>query len=262
MLARLLDGTPLAGSEVLAVERAPEVLVVVPTRELPVLEAWRLLRDLVDQTGRWPVAITDDGVVDEWLRYTALTELDVPASAWPWNTYVDDSPLLADQLTLQPPLDELVRQDLTFPTTRPTVDRWTYERLLDDPGLRGPWTGSSRWVSTENWFRPQRVAYALLPTTSSWQAQGWLRYFGALGLESGRKLLAAEREWHERWGAELVASWGTILQFVVSRRPTDPEDCWEVAGQLKAVGGSLQMDRHDLALSLPHGNAWFLHDRP
>jgi len=36
----------------------------------------------------------------------------------------------------------------------------------------------------------------------------------------------------------------------------------ELAGQLKAVGGSLQMEQWMLALAVSRSDAWFLHDRP
>jgi Domain of unknown function (DUF4253) len=102
-------------------------------------------------------------------------------------------------------------------------------------------------------------------------APAWLNYFGArektartdLGDDPGRKgLAAAIRQWEQQWGAELVASWGTMLQFVVARQPTLGEQAWELALQLLAVGGSLQSQSWELALAVTHSDAWFLHDRP
>jgi hypothetical protein len=46
------------------------------------------------------------------------------------------------------------------------------------------------------------------------------------------------------------------------RRPADPEDAWRLAGQFKAVGGSLQMYQYELAFALMQADAWVLHDRP
>ena len=80
-----------------------------------------------------------------------------------------------------------------------------------------------------------------------------------MGLEA---LAAAIREWEQQWGAELVASWGTMLQFVVSRQPNLGEQAWQLALQLLAVGGSLQSQSWELALAVTRSDAWFLHDRP
>jgi hypothetical protein len=40
-----------------------------------------------------------------------------------------------------------------------------------------------------------------------------------------------------------------MLQFVVARPPVAGDLAWEVVGQLKAVGGSLQMRQWSLALA-------------
>jgi hypothetical protein len=41
--------------------------------------------------------------------------------------------------------------------------------------------------------------------------------------------VAVLHDWYQRFGAELVAHWGTMLQIVVSRRPGDPEAAWHLA---------------------------------
>jgi hypothetical protein len=70
------------------------------------------------------------------------------------------------------------------------------------------------------------------------------------------------RQWEQRWGAALVAAWGTMLQFTAQRRPEPGPQAWKLAGQLMAVGGSLQCEQWQLAIALTRGDAWFLHDRP
>jgi hypothetical protein len=111
----------------------------------------------------------------------------------------------------------------------------------------------------------------LLPTPVQWLAPAWFNYWGAIskanridrGGDPGRDgLAAAIRQWEQQWGAELVASWGTMLQFVVSRRPALGEQAWQLALQHLAVGGSLQTPAWELALALTRSDAWFLHDRP
>jgi hypothetical protein len=37
------------------------------------------------------------------------------------------------------------------------------------------------------------------------------------------------RSWRERYGAELVASWGTMLQLSVNAPPADLQDAFELA---------------------------------
>jgi Domain of unknown function (DUF4253) len=79
---------------------------------------------------------------------------------------------------------------------------------------------------------------------------------------AGRGLAAAIRQWEQQRGAELVACWGTMLQFVVGRQPALGEQAWQLAVQQLAVGGSLQMPPWELALALTRSDAWFMHHRP
>jgi hypothetical protein len=75
-------------------------------------------------------------------------------------------------------------------------------------------------------------------------------------------LAAALREWHERCGAELVASWGTMLQFVVNRPPASGQDAWDVGQQILSLACSHQDPAWHLALALERTRTWFLHCRP
>lgn len=70
------------------------------------------------------------------------------------------------------------------------------------------------------------------------------------------------RQWHQHWGAELIAAWGTTLQLTAQRRPQPGPQTWELTGQHLALGASLQYEQWQLAIALTHGDAWFLHDRP
>jgi hypothetical protein len=144
--------------------------------------------------------------------------------------------------------------------------------LADPAALEQAWPRAAPYVGTRQWFTPRDGAQVvLLPTSTQWLAPAWLNYFGTtekaarveLGDDPGRKgLAAAIRQWEQQWGAELVASWGTMLQFVVGRRPALGEPAWQLALQHLAVGGSLQTPPWQLALALTRSDAWFLHDRP
>jgi hypothetical protein len=205
------------------------------------LPAWRVARTVVDTTGRWPV----------------LTSVDEQ-----WQ---------------EPEDDEVEALEHAAETTDPwTVYRWwgdvtaerrAWERLLADPAaLEQAALRVGRYVGTGQWFTPREgVQIVLLPTATQWLAPAWLSYFGAeqFGGDAGRNALAAAiRQWEREWGAELVASWGTMLQFVAARRPALGEAAWQLALQQLAIGGSLEATPSELALALTRSDAWFLHSRP
>ena len=92
----------------------------------------------------------------------------------------------------------------------------------------------------------------------------WLSYWGAKdGADAGQVPFGAVlREWHEKWGAELVAFWGTMLQFIVSRQPASGQEAWDLNRQIATMAGSLQDRPWMRALALERTNIWFLHDPP
>lgn len=269
---QVLTGTDLIG---LPVTEGPGGVVVVEDIAVrDVLTQWRAARSVVEQTGRWPVAFTLEfaGSLDDAIGAPTAEQLDVlqlmAESGDPWTDDWEPWPVEGSELEYRAKtpsgldLVALAERSLSLPTTEPILDRWLYDQVLAVPGQRERELAHvAGYASTEYWFVPDSASLALLPTSSPWLAPAWLSYFGALG-EHAWTVTAALHQWHRRWGAELVASWGTMLQVVPARRPADGEEAWQLAGELKKIGGSLQMDQWQLALAVAEGDAWFLHDRP
>lgn len=78
--------------------------------------------------------------------------------------------------------------------------------------------------------------------------------------------LAAMQRWQRRYGARLIAHFGTMLHIVSSTCPTDLEEAWGLAREQHLLCDALlepsgEARRH-LALGLMHEPRWFLHSRP
>ncbi|MBK5307945.1 MAG: DUF4253 domain-containing protein [Frankiaceae bacterium] len=188
--------------------------------------------------------------LDPWSVFVGNRDYEVEREHLPLYARVGDQHLGEELLaTTQGPL------------TLDDVERWVFERLLHDGGLRSA-ADVSYFIGTRSWCEPDNVSLAFLPVQESWLAPFCTSYYGALEPNRREALCAALRQWESRYGAELCANWDTMLQLVVSRPPENDEAAWELAGQLLAVGSSLQMPRWSLALALPDSDAWFLHDRP
>lgn len=129
------------------------------------------------------------------------------------------------------PAREAIAQN-TFKTTY-DLDRWLLDWELAIGGVNEP--KNARF----DWFEPDNAFLLLLPTASSWET---------------------------RFGAELIAHYGTMLQCLVARPPRDAQDAWEVAREhdlaaecTLALPGTAV--RH-YAQGLVGHNRWFLHERP
>ncbi len=269
-IATVLHGTALEGRPVEEGLGGTFLIADIGPDEL--LDGWRAARGVMPVTGRWPV-MTLPGDLYHEPEPSELEELDLASQTVdPWSVFrrwTDDEPMsewrIQEYVTsfLGAELVQRVNKQLDAPVTAAVLDRWTYDTLLSDPALAARAHERFGWsVGTQNWYRPSEAQLVLLPTPSQWLTPGWVSYFGATGDDRRQALCAALRQWERRWGAELVASWGTMLQLVVSRQPAAGGQAWELAGQLKAVGGSLQVEHWILALAVSRSDAWFLHDRP
>lgn len=279
--AAVLAGTPLGG---LPTGHGPAGTIVV--RDVApgaLLAAWQSAYAHLPATGRWPVMVADGfGHLPLDIRprlapaaptAAELAEFDqATRTIDPWPSFErSDEPVTEDDWVSFFAQGSYTDVDLTdealravpLPTTSGTVERWAYQRVLSDPGLTGQVRDGARWaVQTGNWFVPDKVSLLLLPTASPWLAPYWVDFYGAMGWAAG--LGAVLRQWHEQWGAGLVASWGTILQLLVDRPPAphEHEQAWTLAGQILGVASHLEMHRWELAVTLPASEAWFLHNRP
>ncbi|GGM10248.1 DUF4253 domain-containing protein [Nakamurella endophytica] len=141
-------------------------------------------------------------------------------------------------------------------------------RVAASGGLPEP--EDETWLDRETlWLEPtgQPCALLLLPTDKTWRAAAQASYFGVHGWdaapESTREsaFIATVHQWSDRYGAELVASWGTTLQFVATHppAPTKPSNSQDNCSPSAAAS---RYRNATLATALMHTHFWFLHDRP
>ncbi|SDT41379.1 DUF4253 domain-containing protein [Actinoplanes derwentensis] len=265
-----------------------------------VLPAWRTARAVMPSTGRRPVFLDgdaplfddvalpgpplpslpdlpdlpdedldDDFEADAWSG-PELTELDRQARAGdPWQALRRpwwDLPLTDDAFRAQVPAFDIdfnidsVRHQVPDPTLQ-AVNRCLFDRIRGDPELLAqvpPYR--DRLTGLHNWYRPDRVELLLAPTTEAHLLAAWAGFHGTLGQHE--VLAGVLLHWHDRWQADLVAGWETMLQFVVGRRPETADDACELAYQITLLAGNLEMNLWETALAVTRGDEWFLHDRP
>ncbi|MET7806552.1 DUF4253 domain-containing protein [Micromonospora chersina] len=271
-------GTPLAG---LPIGHGPAGTVLVADIDPDRLhEAWQAADALVPVLGRRPVLVTDDW--DGTLRFRPEPEpgpseselrafAEAAEASDPWliyRHYSEDDEVDEGEAGYYArgvagvDLTALV-SDVALPTERQVLERTLYDRLLADADLYGRVSASVRYVTqTDYWYTPNSVLLMLLPTSDVRSSGYWVDFWGAPTSEYQRRLAEVLAQWHHRWDARLVASWGTMLQFQVGRRPAPGDEAWTAAGQLKALAANLDLNRWEVAVALSTGDAWFVHNRP
>ncbi|MGH9225887.1 MAG: DUF4253 domain-containing protein [Acidimicrobiales bacterium] len=259
-VAAALAGTVLGGRPVVEIPmlQADDIAFGIECGSDEVLAAWEAARAALPVTGRWPL------VVWAWEGFSGPD--------WLPRLAEDRSRLLQMQAELRYATGDHTLGRSEFVVTVPTVDAALVERLADlaRDGAEPEDDAASAPVGGDhlNWPDPPGPpAVLLLPVANGWDT---LVHFdlhpsgGALG--SVGRLIAVVRSWHERFGAELVANWGTALQFAVARPPTTFDEAWPLALEQVAVapgttGLPAVLLRHH-AQALVGRRTWLLHQSP
>jgi hypothetical protein len=154
-----------------------------------------------------------------------------------------------------PGLDEVRRAVATEPSSL-AVERYLLGWELDhDCKLH---------LEYQDWFTPTGpIALALLPVAEPWAVYA---YVHTLYDADHAVLIKAAERWHERYGAEPVALWGTMVELFVKRGPKDVDEALQLAREHATLASStlgppgIMLRWHARALMVL--NRWFLHNRP
>jgi hypothetical protein len=291
-LRAALKGTPLAQLdwiEVPVAEPSGEVAWVARLRGERPIEDWQLARDHLPQTGRWPLLCTSWGATDA----AELSREFFARRPYENGPTLDDvSPeaiIDAASSILLPDFLDSLRNQIDPMSDEEQLRRWRQEwKQLDlaTDELPAIWAAAGHdrlrcehllalrereWgvcdpeSGRQSCFTPDHTLLVLLPTT---QAADSLAYMHWFGMERGRPegYVRLLQHWSERYGAELYAHYGTMLEFKVSRPPADLETALELAREHELVAPCTLILpgialRHYAEGLIDHP-IWFLHERP
>lgn len=283
-ITRALSGTVLGGLEVREVEvlDGPDVgfEVTIPGDDL--VPAWRAARGLVGELGRWPVAVDAYGedVYSRFFYYgddvSPKAILERAESMTPAQALAERNDGSVDAYVASDwdrivgySVEDTARRIGAAPSVQeakrhvPTPSYAALESFLLDweedrrPTLEPERTEGPGWYDIG-----ERCVLALLPTSHTEEVPAYTSYYGCSGPAGGHEtLVSVMGSWRERFGAELIASWGTMLQFVVSRPPHTIGEAFTLAVEQAAFGiGDDSLREHTRALL--HRPTWFLITNP
>lgn len=171
-----------------------------------------------------------------------------------------------DQFGDAPTSDEVQAAVAQYQIKSPVAfERWLFawerHRFGDAQALR------CTDVSYLDWFdaHARQLTLLLIPTPKGWNTLAYLHWYGALTSTTPVAIQFLEH-WYRTYQAELVANYGTMLQFVVGRPPTSPEEAFQLAWEQEALAEctlvlpGVSIREHARALLTV--DRWFLHERP
>ena len=290
-LEPFLQGTVLETSDVqsLPIDQSDQLAFAIAVPASKAMEAWQQMRSQLAQTGRYPV-ITDDVSFSRFF-YEEEVEQGMMADPSPNTIIVEaatvDLPSFLDRCKTADYLEEeldysleetgdrcgdapqlaTLRQLIQNGTLKSTLDleqwllKWELAHCAADEAIAPLDTGYL------DWYQPGSniLTLLLLPVEHGADVLAYLHWYAACtsGTPTAIQFL---RDWHQRYGTELVCHYGTMLQFNVSRPPTTLEDAFQLAWEQQALAEcttvlpGISLRNHARALLKRH--QWFLHERP
>lgn len=160
-------------------------------------------------------------------------------------------------------IEELIRTHRI--KTRVELEQWLFNWELDnfnrEAAIVAPDTSYLEWYEP----RDQNLILMLLPTTNGWDSLAYIHWYGAYSASSEIAISLLKR-WQQRYQAELVCHYGTMLQLNVGRLPATPQEAFALAWEQEAIAECTTIlpgiSLRDHARSLLAVNRWFLHERP
>ena len=291
-LNRLLMSTPLGGRKVvtLGVLDTSEEAYAIPATAGKLEEEWKVARSLLSSTGRWPVMVTCWGgdIEREDLFSRFYFEEDAPQDDVSPTEIIRRAESLSPEQVLHGlaqtpdilPLEEDLEVELevtqlefggqpseaeirafiekqepdSFELDRFLLD-WELERGLEwDPKL-----------FRQGSFEPDSGYLVFLPVSSSWDSLAYIHWYGC-GRFNTEQMIALGRSWEQRYGAELWAHYGTMLQCFVSTPPETIDQAWSLSREHYLVSPDTfivpGISIRQYAVGLRSHGDWFLHERP
>lgn len=145
------------------------------------------------------------------------------------------------------------------------MERWLMQWEREQAGSDAAWAtdASARHMDIAGGMANE-ATLVLLPTDQSWHALACHSWWG--NHESPERVAYFLRRWQQRFGAELVCNYGTLLQFRVGRPPATPDEAfelalehWIVASDTLVLPGVSMRDHTRALIGQRH---WQLHSRP
>lgn len=298
-LAAAFEGTVLGGRpvEVFDIPRHDMAALAVAITPDEVVAGWTAARELLEVSGRWPVATTswNLGPVDPEELFSRVPfegnsrHDPAPSAVIARAEAIDAAEHIAERLAVlreDEPVDEWIDHEVAETHAKfgvaPTVEQ--VRHAVADEGLKSR-VDLDRWffgwelanveqpislqppdLWYQEWYQPsgQQSAIVFLPTPRPWETLAFMSWWASELAGGNEPLVAVLHDWYNRFGAELVAHWGTVLQIVVSRRPCDPEAAWSLALEHELIAPYTlhQLPVREHARMLLQSERWLLHERP
>lgn len=268
------------------------VIAIRLSAEIDALQAWQHLYDQIEITGRYPILVMDMFDDDTFSRYGFDDEDrgervgDAPNQiiqaseninlAEEFKKISEDESISLDEI-VEMACDETLAYYGQVPHIE-NIDHFLIQHQLNTLFEIEHWflqweiqhcehALSPEHVNTWHldWFDAEDQSILLMPFKEGEKALAYLNFYGS-PIRNSQFLIALFKMWREKYQAQLVAHYGTMLHFSLPQPITNLEDAFEIACQQYQIAPcttilpGVSLRAHAKALLLM--KRWFLHERP
>lgn len=283
-----------------------ESALAVRTSQEKSFEDWKTLRTLVTETGRWPcvtVGHSHGGPFSDTMHEADFFSRFYYETEWKKGSRSGDNPedilQAARHLDLDQELskirthrDEPLNEWIEFfreethkeygqapaeddigkeidsgrLTSYFELEEWFFKWELSHLGTQAL-DIDDRYLSHIKWYdpSPDQMAIIMFPTANCWEILAFMHWYAGESWNS-QVLVAVLERWHQRYGAELVSHFGTMLHLLPQRTPKTPGEAFELALEQHLIAGCTTtlpcISVRDHARTMLKAKRWFLHERP
>jgi hypothetical protein len=259
------------------------------------LRYWQAAKDLLPQTGHWPILIQSGFSTEPWPDADELfnrffyREEDAntiePQAIIQASRQINVENFFSQAILqdlAREPLAEKIATEVAISAEFFKADAEEIKRYLANASItdvisleQALWIWEEQknpnyqiFTNYQNWYEPlahEGEGILFLPTANAWESLAYLHFFGA-SLNKSSTYIAIGNYWQKHYGAEMVAHYGTMLHCITEQTPTTALAALTLAYQqrlfapctLYLPGVSLR----DHARYLLKHRTWFLHERP
>jgi Domain of unknown function (DUF4253) len=296
-ISNLMRGSFLEGIEIhqLPIDQSDECAFEIGVPRARALDAWLLLRSHLQDTKRYPLITEGWGYSDHFSRFpyelegqtgklqgvspeeiiaiapTANLEAFLKKEKIASQEYLEDHVNFSLEVTKDRfgrcPDSSQIRALIDNRTIQSSIDLekwlldWELQNFKYADAVAPPDTRYLEWYEPDGETAP----LLLLPIENGWDSLAYLHWFGACSAGT-TVAISFLKNWYQKYQAELVCHYGTMLQLNVGRRPATLEDAFELAMQQETLAQCTiilpGICLRDHARSLMVVDRWFLHERP
>ncbi|EAZ91223.1 DUF4253 domain-containing protein [Crocosphaera chwakensis] len=99
--------------------------------------------------------------------------------------------------------------------------KWEIKEFPAEKALKNDYPVYSHWFDPS----PDKIVLLLMPTINHWEILAYIHWYGSD--DYSELVIALLKNWHEKYGSELICHYGTMLQLTTKTLPSSPDEAFQ-----------------------------------